>query len=63
MSVCDCPMPSSVGVQGAERDEWRCEVCGLPLACDDYRPDHNGECQNCDEPAEAHAAERARRDA
>lgn len=23
--------------------------------CRDYRPDHNGECLNCDEPAEAHA--------
>jgi len=24
--------------------------------CDDYRPDHNGECLNCDEPADAHHA-------
>ena len=24
-------------------------------ACDDYRPDHNGECLTCDEPADAHA--------
>lgn len=22
--------------------------------CTDYRPDHNGECMNCDEPADAH---------
>lgn len=24
------------------------------MACSDYRPDHNGECLNCDEPANAH---------
>lgn len=22
--------------------------------CKDYKPDHNGECLNCDEPADAH---------
>jgi len=25
------------------------------MACDDYRPDHNGECLNCDEWADEHA--------
>jgi hypothetical protein len=63
MSVCNCPAPGSGGRHSDPRDEWHCEFCGLPIACDDYRPDHNGECLNCDEPAEAHAAERARRDA
>lgn len=24
------------------------------VTCADYRPDHNGECLNCDEPADAH---------
>jgi len=24
------------------------------MACDHYRPDHNGECLTCDEPADAH---------
>jgi hypothetical protein len=24
------------------------------LGCADYRPDHNGECLNCDEPASEH---------
>lgn len=24
------------------------------LRCREYRPDHNGECLNCDEPADAH---------
>lgn len=25
------------------------------MTCREYRPDHNGECLNCDEPAEAHS--------
>lgn len=25
-----------------------------PAPCTAYRPDHNGECMNCDEPADAH---------
>lgn len=29
--------------------------------CSDYRPDHNGECLNCDEPYEAHIDERIKR--
>jgi len=28
--------------------------------CADYRPDHNGECLNCDEPADAHASKKGR---
>jgi hypothetical protein len=24
------------------------------VACNSYNPDHNGECLNCDEPADAH---------
>jgi hypothetical protein len=27
--------------------------------CADYRPDHNGECLNCDEPADAHAPKKS----
>ena len=27
---------------------------GRPRKCQHYRPDHNGECLNCDEPASAH---------
>jgi hypothetical protein len=26
------------------------------MTCHDYKPDHNGECTNCDEPLEAHDA-------
>lgn len=24
------------------------------MTCENYRPDHNGECLNCDEPLDAH---------
>jgi hypothetical protein len=27
---------------------------GEGSGCNEYRPDHNGECQTCDEPADAH---------
>lgn len=33
------------------------EALSRALACPEFRPDHNGECLNCDEPADAHHAE------
>jgi hypothetical protein len=38
--------------------QWREIVRNTPITltrgCQDYRPDHNGECLNCDEDADAH---------
>ncbi len=44
---------------GAAPGDYRNVMTGRPvtverIGCDNYRPDHNGECLNCDEPADAH---------
>lgn len=52
---------------GHECYEWRtaidgpprCFLCGSDVVneCPEFRPDHNGECLNCDEPGFAHRTE------
>jgi len=34
--------------------ELSTEGLTLLVTCPEFRPDHNGECLNCDEPADAH---------
>lgn len=55
---CRCQRAGKSGVPHLQ--SWRCLLCGdpvdraLPLVCPQYRPDHNGECETCDEDAAAH---------